>query len=210
MDNYFEIDRLSNSGLTKFWREVQGLPAFFAKESTLEFGQLFHSLLYEPQVNVMERVLKLSPSDAGRMARMLASATQSPIVRHFIMHPEAVFEKVVLFDLYGVPFKMRADVMIPPRKSGHDAKTTACSSLDAFLATFDDYGYWRQAEIYKQGAGLKNFFFTGISKGGQHQTFTVDVSKHADKMRNAKKEVRDLVHLYKTHKKDEILRRKED
>ena len=200
MDNYFELDRLSNSGLTKFWREVQGLPAFFAKEATLEFGRLFHSLLYEPQVDVMEQLVALPTADAAKLSRMLASARKSPIVRHFIEHKDSVFEKAVLFDLYGVPFKMRADVMIPTRKSGHDAKTTACSSLDAFLATFDDYGYWRQASIYREGGGLKTFFFTGVSKVGQHQTFTVDVSKHADKMRNAKKEVRELVHLFKTRK----------
>ena len=199
-EDYFAIPRLSNSGLTAFWRELNDRPSFFAKEATLEFGRLFHLAIYEPASFSLEMIKGFPVGDRAKFARMLIAARQSPTLQAFVKHPAAVFEQSVFFDLYGVPFKMRADVMIPTRKSGHDAKTTACASLDSFLSTFDDYGYWRQAEIYKQGAGLTSFFFTGISKAAGHHTFTVDVSKHADKMRQAKKEVRELISLYKAQK----------
>lgn len=199
-EDYFAIDRLSNSALTAFWRELNNLPSFFAKESTLEFGRQLHAAIYEPKVFTLDAIKEWPGADRAKFARMLISARNSHVLNFFVNHPSAVFEQATLFDLYGVPFKMKADVTIPPRKSGHDAKSTSCPDLDSFVATFDDYGYWRQAEIYRLGAGLTKFFFTGISKVGQHNTFTVDVSKHADKMRAAKKEVRDLVHLYKETK----------
>jgi hypothetical protein len=200
MLDYHDDPRLSNSKLTAFLRELNGEPSFFAKEETLEFGRLFHTALYEGAKFQEKDLLTLPANLRPKFQRMLIAALSSATVRMFVNHPDAVFEKAVFFDLYGVPFKIRPDVIIPSRKAGHDAKTTVCSSLDDFVDTFDKYGYWRQAECYKTGAGLTKFFFTGVSKSGNHNTFTVDVSKHADKMRKAKKEVRELIQLYKEKK----------
>ena len=55
------------------------------------------------------------------------------------------------------------------------------------MATFDDYGYWMQAHIYKLITGAKKFYFIGVSKSEPHQTFTVDVAQHPAQMAEAKR-----------------------
>lgn len=201
--DYFAAPVLSNSRLKG---EI-----LKASPATLRTGQLLHAAVYEPHI------FKASPEHLAYSAtavatpaarqmqqilRLAAVARANPLISHFLASPNAIFEREIYTLLtavpgfppaVAVPFRMKADGLLytcPALlkcKAVQDLKSTACKTKAAFLATFDEYGYWMQAHIYQLITGAKNFYFIGVSKSEPHQTFTVDTGDHREEMAAAKR-----------------------
>ena len=201
--DYFAAPVLSNSRLKG--------AVMKASPETLRTGQLLHMAVYEPEAfssspeHVAYTTTAVATPAARQMQQILRLAAVSranPLVSHFLSSPAAVFEREIyalltavpgLPNKTAVPFRMKADGLLytcPALlqcKAAQDLKSTACKTKAAFLATFDDYGYWMQAHIYKLITGAKKFYFIGVSKSEPHLTFTVDVAQHPEKMAEAKR-----------------------
>lgn len=204
--DYFAAPVLSNSRLKG--------AILIASPETLRTGQLLHLAVYEPQLfssspeavrfqtNGLPPVDKATARQISLVLGMATAARANPLVSHFLASPAAVFEREIYALLTAVPglpnkttipFRMKADGLLytcPALlqcKAAQDLKSTACKTKAAFLATFDEYGYWMQAHIYKLITGAKKFYFIGVSKSEPHQTFTVDTSKHPEQMAEAKR-----------------------
>lgn len=201
--DYFAAPVLSNSRLKG--------AILKASPETLRTGQLLHMAVYEPDAftsspeHVAYATTAVATPAARQMQQILRLAAVSranPLVSHFLASPAAVFEREIyalltavpgLPNKTAIPFRMKADGLLytcPALlqcKAAQDLKSTACKTKAAFLATFDEYGYWMQAHIYKFLTGAKKFYFIGVSKSEPHQTFTVDTSKHPEQMAEARR-----------------------
>jgi DNA sulfur modification protein DndC len=208
--DYFGAPVLSNSRLS----HPDGLDV---KESTLRLGTLVHAGVYEPAVfeasaeykahlaGLPGNCFNLAPDTVTEndklMRHVLAmrdSALKCPVLASMLKRPEAEVELETFALLWGViPVKVKLDLKVD--KSGHDLKTTACRSRAEFVSKFDKYGYWRQAVLYKEVHGLKNFYFTGVSKSAPHDRFLVDTSQYKAEMKTAKIELENMLiaHLTK-------------
>lgn len=201
--DYFAAPVLSNSRLKG--------AILKASPETLRTGQLLHLAVYEPDAfkssaEYVAYATTAVPTPAARqmqlVLRMAATARGNAIVGYFLDNPAARFEQEVyallsavpgLANKVAIPFRMKADSLLytcPQRlkcKTAQDLKSTATRTREAFIATFDEYGYWMQAHIYQLITGAKKFYFIGVSKSEPHQTFTVDTSKHPEQMAEAKR-----------------------
>jgi hypothetical protein len=199
--DYFATPVISNSYLSN-----GGVP-LDVKESTLRFGTLLHAAVYEPLVWIEtpefraftageNAMLPGISTDNDKIVRkvcaMKANAEKCPVLGHFLRDPDTRFELDTFALLYGlVPVKVKLDAKL--NRNGHDLKSTSCRTRAEFLSHFHEYGYWRQAVLYKTVHGLKDFFFTGVSKFPPHPTFLVDTGSFKADMKHAKGELEALI-----------------
>lgn len=215
---YYKSPLLSNSECSKLYAELQGVPGMKAKAATLRTGQLLHLAIYqEPDFiatpEFRDTALGLdgaSPVTINLVQRMARAAKDKcPVLRSFLNNKTVRFEEpiAVYFANLGCYVKVKPDASTRNRAGKivylHDAKSTATTSLAAFLETFKTYGYWRQAVLYMAATGAKNMFFTGISKSEPHQVWTVSAKEHKAELAAAKAELLDIIDAFlqfnKTH-----------
>lgn len=197
-DSYYSIkDRCSNSELGRIKREILGQPPLELKEDTLYFGRMFHTALLEPH--------KYDPMAVDGKSRlmieaMVQSCRKNFHINFFLHSPHSVFEKPHFFDFEGVPFKMKTDNIL--HDWGTDAKSTACTTHEDFLATFDSYGYWRQAALYMKGENLKRFTFWGVQKNVNNpKVFIVNAHEFPRKLAEGLEEAQTLTLHYDNRRK---------
>jgi hypothetical protein len=192
-DFYYTNPIISNSGLGSFKSKLIGTQGMKAGFATLLFGQLMHMAIYEPEeYNKAEKM----PSDklTRQCERMAEAARKTPVLAGFLKDKRTVYEKPYYAIINGVPVKVKPDALLG--KIGHDAKSTACRTFDEFISKFVEYGYWRQAALYMDATGGRNWLFTGITKSEPHKTFLVDCSKFKAEVKAGRIEYLELLRLY--------------
>lgn len=211
---YFAHPAMSNSRMTEFKRQLEGnfrLPPITDRASDL--GHLFHARLFEPHryAEVLAECKGIiSQKDEWLVQRMAEKGKTHLTYQYMMGNAFTVFEKAVLFTHHSIPFKIKPDA----RLFGLilDGKSTQTGSYDDFVATFEKYGYWRQAYNYMSGAGADNFIFLGVSKQKTHHVFSVDCHDYQTEIRLAKEEMEWLCAEYlkaeEKARKDEEMRLK--
>lgn len=146
----------------------------------LVLGRLIHLMVLEPQrideecifVDVKTRGTKAFKEaveeNAGRMVFTSVEKSQCERVADALLQSEAVLELLnkseteigVLKELFGLPFRGKADIMKPNHII--DLKTTA--NLDGFKYSADKYGYDLQAYLYTQLFEVEKFTFLVVDK----------------------------------------------
>jgi hypothetical protein len=86
---------------------------------------------------------------------------------------------------FTLPFRGKLDILKKLLRAGADIKTTACTSLPAFVSSIDFLDYDRQGVVYMDGCNLDYFMFIGISKTKNKITRKHDVFKFAMKRGDA-------------------------
>lgn len=204
--DYYSLPLISNSGLSQFYAKLFELPAFSVSAATLRKGQLVHQATYEEgEFHCCPEFTAYCKKEADgktesliwEVERLAAIARSSPIIAFYLKHKLAQFEVDWFALIDGVPVKVKPDAMIPNHLN--DLKTTACQSRDEFISYFDEYGYFRQAAMYLEATGCKNFTFLGVSKTRLGNTFLVDVKDFKKQMKDAREEVHERIRLYVKH-----------
>lgn len=202
--DYYKTGILSKSGLWEFKAKLEGQKLMKAKPETLRFGQLFHEAIYEPTLFVSSDEYIRARATANpknsevkliyHVCRMAEAAKKDLILAQFLKHKEARFEQPRWALVNGVPIQIKMDCFIP--NNIHDAKSTACTTYDAFVQSCSEYGYWEQAALYKMVSGVKNMYFLGVAKAEPHKTFPVDCSKFKAEMKAAQANILGLIDMY--------------
>lgn len=192
---YYSNPIISNSGLGGFYNKLTDAKAMNAKPETLFFGQLMHLGLYEAEAYA--NTPKTLPAKLqAQCERMIAAGRKTPVLSGFLKDKRTVFEKPFYAIINGVPVKVKPDAFIPNSRLGHDAKSTAKTTLEGCLESMEEFRYWRQAALYTDATGGKNWLFTFITKSEPCKTFLVDCSKHKDKIKEGREEYQELLKLY--------------
>lgn len=190
--NYYDIDRCSNSELSKIKRELLGEKGFMAGEATLHFGKMFHVALLEPE---KYNPALLTQKDKVLLGSMMEQARKCSVLQFFLSNAKTEKEAEKFFEFHGAPFKAKADIILGAW--GADPKTTSASSREAFIDTFDDYGYWRQAVIYMHAWQLNKFTFFGIRKAENNGAiYTVNAHDFPKQLKEAREEAEMLTEHY--------------
>lgn len=203
-DLYYTNPIISNSGLGSFWCKLIGTQAMKAKPETLRFGNLMHLGLYQQYefMSSKEYVDFYSRQNIGydktfrQCERMIEAGRKTPVLGGFLKNKATIYEKPYYAIINGVPVKVKPDAFIPKSRLGHDAKSTATNSLEAFLVSMKEYGYWRQAALYMDATGAKNWYFTAICKAEPHKTFIIDCSKYKAEVQQGRIEYLEFLRLY--------------
>lgn len=199
---YFDRKEMSNSKLTAWKYELErgareGV-SFFSDRAK-DLGHLFHANLFEPhlyQQVLLECKSEITKKDLKLLRDMRTAALNFRSLRVFLEDLRTLFEQEYFGQLCGLDFKMKADAINEHMQAIGDAKSTAATTLQKFLESCDNYGYWRQAYIYMMLTGMTNFYFWGVSKVKPHNVFFVDVSQYPMEMANAAAEVTWLCEEY--------------
>lgn len=206
MEDYYARPELSNSKLSEFKRQLDGSKKPPITQKSADLGHLFHTGLFEPHLyqETIDRVReRVTDKEIRLIEAMQAAAKKNHSLLFFLNHPKATFETEYYGDLHGIPFKMKADAVIP--NAFGDGKSTAAKTLDQFLKSCDDYGYWRQAVIYKYLGKRDKMVFWGVSKAYPHNTFYVDVAQYPEQMAAAELEVENLCKAWVTEREKALV-----
>lgn len=175
--NYFLLPEVSNSNLIDLRR------AFYAEEyrdlsEVYKFGNLVDAMLTESHRvdSVQLRLeddgewIEFTPHEFLLAQSLTVKAEQDPIIRAFIHGGESqrVFTNILQFihdgDEYIIPARCKFDTIKQAIKTGADYKTTACTTLKAFIASIEFFNYDQQAAWYMDIAGTDRHWIIGISK----------------------------------------------
>ena len=207
---YFAInDRCSASSIKGAFQKS---PAHYKAEQAkytdaLNFGSIAHKAILEPRE--FRNVYIVAPkfdkrTKAGKEAfanfeaikgdrESITQAEQQKIFamkKAFANHSIAVdilkkanaIEQVILFDLFGVPFKAKLDIICEPLGMVVDYKTTQSAAVSSFRRDFIKYGYDIQAYVYLEAAkaaGYKVDKFVSIPQE-KEAPFAVNVFNTSD------------------------------
>lgn len=116
----------------------------------------------------------LTPSLAATVAGVSKSASEHPHVRRLLTEPmsQGGFNELTALWMdqkTGTPCKARLDFLSPDGKAIVDLKTTKDASPHAFRNSLYNFGYYRQAAMYTDAAGLygaqvEDYYILAIEK----------------------------------------------
>jgi hypothetical protein len=209
MQDYYQLDMLSNSrlGVVKCLRD--GLPIFKAKKETLEFGKQFHESVLEPHKynDFLSLALENQHNGAGtwvewyiknrhKVAAMSKSALNNALLKFLIDSPLAKFEQDHFFNESKYDLECKAKIDLWVGKTIADLKTTAAKTREEFEASILQYGYNRQGAFYLDGTGAEKFIIIGVCKTYPHPTFTCTMAIDDPRIVSGRKEYEDLIDVY--------------
>jgi exodeoxyribonuclease VIII len=177
-------DRCSASAIKGGFRKS---PAHYKAEQdkqsdALSFGNVAHKAILEPEsfrekyvvapeVNKRTKAGKekweeflrlagdrevISKTDHETVLQMRQTFKAHKIANSFLDKADSI-EIVVFFDLFGVPFKAKLDIVSTFYKAVVDYKTSRDASEDSFQRDYIKYGYHIQGFIYHEAAKAAGF-----------------------------------------------------
>lgn len=172
-DEYFALDKVSNSLLGAVYATIHNLPRMKATEETLEQGRQLHEACLEP-VRYQSNLHKPEYQKNRHKIYNMAKSVRSNALFMLLCSKAGVrFEKVHEWKEDRYDLECKAKVDIEADETIGDIKGTAATSLAEFIALIIEYGYDRQAAFYLDGRNKRRFIFFGVSKKYPHPTFTV-------------------------------------
>jgi len=193
MDNYYDItSHISNSTLTSFDMLMNGRSFGDNMQPIFDFGNLIDGMLTEKEkLNFIThemksengRVVQFSESDWQKACNMKKDGLKNEMLKMMVEHFDT--QSIIMIDRFPIS-GMGYDIVLPVRckfdflkqdwKMGGDLKSTACTTIKAFIMSLFHLNYDRQAAWYMDLANLDKFVFVGISKipnkKGIHEVFT--------------------------------------
>ena len=182
----------SASMLSEIKRIIVNGRKFHGAEKFLIDGKEIHRRILEPET---EPEKDFDVEDRARFKQIEELALAEPLVEYLLTN--AITEEYVEKELYGVPFKGYLDIRKELVAVGADLKTTSATSRANFISKCREYGYYRQAHIYKKLADLEEFLFIGIRKKEPYGLYILDTSAYPEEMAYAAEEVEMLCDVYK-------------
>jgi hypothetical protein len=146
---------ISNSYLSTLKRALIGEPQWFGTEAFLNFGTEHHKRALEPK----ELTVRLDKNDE-LCTGMAGSFRANPEVKKILRG--ATCEKEYNRVYRGARVLLFVDIEKPLR--GWDLKGTSCENERQFIKASREYDYFRQASLYMEVCGYKEFTFIGQRK----------------------------------------------
>ena len=146
---------ISNSYLSTLKRALINEPQFFGSEHYLTFGTEHHKRALEP----LEVTVPLEKNDA-LCSEMAYSFRNDPEVMRILRGAKTEVEYNKVYR--GAWVLLYLDIFKPVR--GWDLKGTSCETESDFIKRSREHDYFRQAALYMEVCGLKEFTFIGQRK----------------------------------------------
>ena len=206
---YFAIkDRCSASSIKgAFQRSPAHYKAEQAKTDALNFGSIAHKAILEPKEfrdvyivapkfdkrtkagkeafanfeAIKGNRQSITPEEQQKVFAMRKAFADHRIAVDILKKATAI-EQVILFELFGVPFKAKLDIICEPLGMVVDYKTTQSAAVSSFKRDFIKYGYDIQAFVYLEAAkaaGYKVDKFVSIAQE-KDAPFAVNVFNTSD------------------------------
>lgn len=197
--DYFEINRISNSDLSRFkWEIILGQP-YKRPEKATHFGNAFHALLLEPHLPI-ETYAGLNYT---LINRLVDKVKQDTFCKKYLANGEK--EELVLFTDPTTQAKCKAklDVQFEDLQSQSktilDFKTTSARNDAEFISSLTAYDYDRQAAFYVDSIGAQRFIFIGVQKVKPYDLFYFEANKAFGFIEYGRKKYKALLKKYVAH-----------
>lgn len=179
---------ISNSYLSTLKRALIGDPQFFGSEHFLTFGTEHHKRSLQPgeEITVLDKNEILCGS-------MSSSFRADPRVQKILRGAETEVECSFIYRgaLILLYFDIRKAVKV------WDLKGTGCMDEKDFLKKSREYDYFRQAALYMQAPGVKEFEFIGQAKKLlNHPLFFLNVLDYPHLLQEGKDELDHLIDIH--------------
>lgn len=180
---YRRLNHYAVSDLNELHRLRCGLPSMQEKmtpslQRSLQFGTNFHTMCLQPGQPV--DVKGYRQTTLMRLAQMV----EHTLALHGDLLAFCDCEKVVLWqdEETGLPCKAKIDAIEFddgfPTGRLIDLKTTRCGTIQEFEASFESYGYYRQAAYYLRGHEAHTMVFIGVQKESPYSVYWVELSRN--------------------------------
>jgi len=183
---------VSNSSLTTVKKLLTGQSLFFGDEKFLHFGSEIHRRILEPetpQVHFYE----------GEEEEHLTNMKQAALGDHLLrLDYKRTKKELIKFGyINGMKFKAIYDMLSEPLLIGADLKSTSTTTFEAFVKSCIKYDYFRQAWIYINLLGLKEFRFYALQKRPPYSVFVLNPMDYPDELDKAESETLMLIEVVK-------------
>lgn len=175
--DYFEINRISNSDLSRFKSEVILGETYRRPEKATNFGKVFHALLLEPHLPIET----YAGVNHTLINRLIEKVKQDTFCRRYLTN--GAKEELVLFTDPTTQAKCKAklDVKFEDAQSHSktilDFKTTYARDYAVFISSLTGYDYDRQAAFYLDSIDAQRFIFIGVQKVKPYDLFYFEANK---------------------------------
>lgn len=194
-NEYYNLDRFSFSYLNGLMQEQNGTKkAVKTSDFLYSFGTLFHLAALEPEKYLrLDHPLKRSTSSG--ILPMLNALNKSSVIKYLRNHPNYEVEKITLFELEGLPFKMKTDIEVTDLII--DIKTTKMKSEVQFAEELADRNSWMQAGLYMQGTGKRSFLFIGVQSIPPYQLYFIHSCYNEEDIKMGMEKAKTLIRTIK-------------
>jgi hypothetical protein len=197
--DYFEINRISNSDLSRFKAEVILGDTYTRPERASNFGKAFHAQLLEPHLPAET----YAGVNYTLISRLVDKVQQDDFCRRYLAAGEK--EALVLFTDPTTQAKCKAklDVQLTHTRSHTvtilDFKTTNARDYAAFVHSITGYDYDRQAAFYMDSIGAERFILIGVQKVKPYDLFYFEANQAFGFVEYGRKKYRALLKKYVAH-----------
>lgn len=160
--DYYDLPHVSNSNLKALRARINAIEN--GNPEAYKFGSLVDQLITEPEKDI-------SPSYAldviNKAAKMRDAALSQKTIKLLVANIK--FQYIVIresFKIGDITLRMKCkfDGIHWAFSLGVDIKSTACTTLKAFIESIFHFDYDQQAALYMDLAKIDRFWIIGISK----------------------------------------------
>jgi hypothetical protein len=182
---------INNSGLSLLKARLLGHIDKPFEKSFFLVGSEVHKRVLEPK----KKHDKFEPKDERMIAGMVKALLSNAIMRGLLVG--AIVEKKLRGYVDGVLMHGTLDInRVHDKNLIADIKTTSGKTQADCLKSCIRYGYFRQALVYMQLAGAKDFVFIFITKSTPHKIFYINVRDYPKEVAEAREELKFLLHFW--------------
>jgi hypothetical protein len=182
----------SYSHISSVRNGLLALPGFLGGEEFLIFGNALHEVFLEGRQDAYNKLDRVQQAKCDAMVDKL----QKHKVVMSLMK-DSIRENKVYGELYGMSMSYILDIHKPKIATGADLKTTTAKTYHDCLERAIDYGYPKQARIYRRLAKVKEFYFIFICKLAPYEVFIIDSAEFKGMDKCIDDELEFLIHFYK-------------
>ena len=187
-------ENTSHSGCNATLRALWGLPPLPPFSAHNTYGNATHEQFLEGK-----KSYKISKDEQRMVHAAIKALNRHPLVKRLMSG--STREQKLYKKIRGVLVAYILDINNKKQRCGADLKTTSCKTINQFIKSMVEYGYFRQAVLYIWAEGLKMFFFIAVTKTHTPQVFIVAVNNFKEEMKNAEFEVEFLLYFAKYYGK---------
>jgi hypothetical protein len=197
--DYFEINRISNSDLSRFKSEIILGETYQRPEKATNFGKVFHGLLLEPHLPI-----ETYPGiDYRLIDRLINKVKEDMFCSGYLTN--GLKEELVLFTDSTTQAKCKAKLDIKFRNTRSntitilDFKTTYARNYAQFVGSLTSYDYDRQAAFYMDSVHAQRFILIGVQKIKPYDLFYFEANKAFGFVDYGRKKYKALLKKYVAH-----------
>ena len=197
--DYFEINRISNSDLSRFKSEVILGETYKRPEKATSFGKVFHALLLEPHLPLAS----YPGINYHLINRLVDKVKNDTFCKGYLKNGEK--EELILFTDPTTQAKCKAklDVKFDNKRTNHitilDFKTTYTRNYAEFIGSLTAYDYDRQAAFYTDSIQAQRFILIGVQKVKPYDLFYFEANKAFGFIEYGRKKYKAILKKYVAH-----------